>query len=56
VYELLTALLVLELALSEKENPKYVGSLQYQFRVFKNVDCFISVHRGYRHGRDVVVL
>jgi len=56
VYELLTALLVLELALSEKENPKYVGSLQYQFRVFKNVDCFISVYRGYRHGRDVVVL
>jgi len=38
VYELLTALLALELALLEYENPKHMRSTQCQFRVFKNVD------------------
>jgi len=45
VYELLTALLALELALPEKGIPKHVYSTQYQFKVFKNVNCFMSLHR-----------
>jgi len=43
VYELLTALLALELALPEEEIQKQVRSTQYQFKVFKNVDCFVSL-------------
>jgi len=45
VYKLLTALLALELALPEEEIPKHVCSTQYQFKVFKNVNCFMSLHR-----------
>jgi len=45
VYELLTALLTLELALPEEEIPKHVHSTQYQFEVFKNVNCFMSLCR-----------
>jgi len=45
VYELLTALLALELALPEEEIPKHVRSTQYQFQVFKDVNCFISSRR-----------
>jgi len=45
VYELLTALLALELALSEEEIAKHVRSMQYQFKVFKNVNCFLSLRR-----------
>jgi len=26
---------------------KHVRSMQYQFRVFKNMDCFMSLHRRY---------
>jgi len=39
VHEILTAL---EPALPEEEIQKHVRSTQYQFRVFKNVDCFMS--------------
>ena len=42
VYEILTAL---ELALLEEETQKHVRSIQDQFRVFKNVDCFLSLRR-----------
>jgi len=45
VYELLTALLALELALPEEEIPKHVRSTQYQFEVFTNVNCFMSLCR-----------
>jgi len=45
VYKLLTALLALELALPEEEIPKHVRSTQYQFKVFKNVHCFMSLRR-----------
>jgi len=45
VYELLTALLALELALPEEEILKHVRLMQYQFKVFKNVNCFMSLHR-----------
>jgi len=44
VYELLTALLALELALPA-EIPKRVRSKHYQFKVFKNVNCFMSLCR-----------
>jgi len=44
VYEILTAL---EPALPEEEIQTHVHSTQYQFRVFKNVDCFMSLHRCY---------
>jgi len=44
VYEILTAL---EPALPEQETQKHVRSTQYQFRVFKNVDCFMSLRRHY---------
>jgi len=44
VYEIPTAL---ELALPEEEIQKYVRSTQYQFRVFDNVVCFMSLHRRY---------
>jgi len=47
VYELLTALLALELALPEEEIPKHVLSAQYQFEVFKNVNCFMSFRKRY---------
>jgi len=42
VYNLLTAL---EPVLPEEEVQKHVRSTQYQFRVFKNVDCFMSLRR-----------
>jgi len=45
VYELLTALVALELALAEEEILKHVRSTQYQFKVFKNVNCFMSLCR-----------
>jgi len=45
VYELLTALFALNLALPEEEIPKHVRSTQYQFKVFKNVNCFMSLRR-----------
>jgi len=44
VYEILTAL---EPALREEDISKHVRSTQYQFRVFKNVDCFLSLRRRY---------
>ena len=46
VYEIPTSL---ESALSEKKIQKHVRSTQYQFRVFKNVDCFMSLRRCYFH-------
>jgi len=45
VYKLLTALLAFELALPEVEIPKRVCSMQYQFKVFKNVNCLMSLRR-----------
>jgi len=45
VYELLTALLALELALPEEEIPKHTRSTQYQSKVFKDVNCFMSSRR-----------
>jgi len=45
VYELLTALLALELALPEEDFPKHLHLMQYQFKVFKHVNCFMSLHR-----------
>jgi len=44
VYEILTAL---KLALPEVEIPKHVRLTQYQFQVFRNVDCFMSLRRRY---------
>jgi len=45
VYKLLTALLALELALPKEEIPKRMHSTQYQFKVFKDVNCFMSLRR-----------
>jgi len=42
VYELLTALFALELALPQEENLKHVHSTQCQFQVFKNMN--VSCH------------
>ena len=44
VYEILTAL---EPALPDEEIQKHVRSTQYQLRVFKDVDCFMSLRRRY---------
>jgi len=44
LYEILAAL---EPALPEEEIQKHVHSTQYQFQVFKNVDCFMSLRRRY---------
>jgi len=44
VYEILTAL---EPELPEEKIQKQVRSTQYRFRVFKNVDCFLSLRRRY---------
>jgi len=44
MYEILTAL---EPALPEEKIQKDVRSTQYQFRVFKNVDCFMALRRCY---------
>jgi len=41
----MTVLLALELLLPEEEILKYMRSMQYQFKVFKNVNCFVSLHR-----------
>jgi len=49
VYELLTAFLALELALPKEEIPKHMRSAQYQFKVFKNMNCFISLRSGHLH-------
>ena len=35
----------MELALPEEEIPKHVPSMQYQVKVFKNVNCFMSLRR-----------
>jgi len=48
VYEILTAL---QPALPEEEIQKHVRSTQYQFRVFKQVDCFMSLCRCYLTGQ-----
>jgi len=45
VYKLLTAFLALELARPEEEIRKHVHSTQYYFKVFKNVNCFMSLCR-----------
>jgi len=44
VYEILTAF---KPALPEEEIQKHVRSTQRQFRVFKNMDCFMSLRRRY---------
>jgi len=44
VYEIPTAL---EPTLPEEEIQKQVLSTQYKFRVFKSVDCFMSLRRRY---------
>ena len=44
VYEILTAL---QPALPEEEIQKHMRSTQYQFWVFKNIDCFMSLRRRY---------
>jgi len=44
VYEVPTAL---ESALPEEEIQKHVRLMQYQFRVFKNMDSFMSLRRRY---------
>jgi len=44
VYEILTTL---ESALPGEEIQKHVHSTQYQFRVFKNMDCFMPLRRRY---------
>jgi len=44
VYEILAAS---EPALPEEEMQKHVRSAQYQFRVLKNVDYFMSLRRRY---------
>jgi len=45
VYNLLTALLAFELALPEGEIQKHVCLKHYLFKVFKHVNCFMSLHR-----------
>jgi len=45
LHELLTNLLALELARPEVKILKYMRSTQYEFRVFKNVDRFMSLRR-----------
>jgi len=47
VYKLLTALLALELtaALLEEEITKHMRPTQYQFKVFKHTQCFMSWRR-----------
>jgi len=45
MYELLTALLALDLALPEEEIVKHMRLMQYQLKVFKNVNCFMSLRR-----------
>jgi len=44
VYEIPTAS---EPAWPEEEIRKHMRSTQYQFWVFKNVDCFMSLRRHY---------
>jgi len=44
VYKIVTAL---EPALPEEEIQKFVPFTQYQFRVLKTVDCFMSLCRRY---------
>jgi len=52
VYEVLTAL---EPALPKREIQKHVRLTQYQFQMFKNVDCFTSLRRCYLDSSNVVV-
>jgi len=47
VYELLTALLALELALRKEQIPKHVHLTQYDFEVLENVNCFIPLRRQF---------
>ena len=47
VHKLLTALLALELALLKEEILKHMHSAQYEFKVFKNVNCFMLLCRRY---------
>jgi len=44
VSEILTAW---EPALPEEQFQKHMRSMQYQFRVFENMDCFMSLRRRY---------
>jgi len=53
VYKLLTVLLALELALPQEEIPKHVHLMQYQFKVLKNVNCFLFLRRWHL---DVIVV
>jgi len=47
VYELLAVLVALELAQPEEEIPKHVRLTQYQFKMFKNMNCFMLLRRRY---------
>jgi len=47
-------LLALELALPQAEIQKHVRSAQYQFKVFKNVNCFMSLRS--RHSDKAAML
>ena len=47
VYEILTALLGSKPELPEEAIRKHVRWMQYQYKVFKNVDCSMSLHRHY---------
>jgi len=53
VYEILTGL---EPALPEEEIQKHVRSTQYQFQVFNNVDCFMSLRRRHLHKAVTLLL
>jgi len=55
VYELLTALLAFELALPEVEIPKHVRLKQYQFIVFKNVNCSLSLRRRHLDKAEMLL-
>jgi len=52
VYDILTTL---EPALPEVEIPKHVRLTQYQFQVFKNVDCFMSLRRRYLNNAGTLL-
>jgi len=44
VYKIPTAL---KLALPEEDIQKHMRSTQYQFKLFKNINCFVSLPRHY---------
>jgi len=56
VYKFLTALLALELPLPDEEILKHVRSMQYQFEVFKNVNCFMSLRRHHLDKAGMLLL